>query len=411
MRAAVFRTMLLALVRDPAAFAMSFVLPAAVFLIFAVIFSGASGGNLQVRVALLDLEGSDASERFMAGIESNGQLTRVALDEPGLEAVRRAVRTGIADVGVVVRGGERTLQSGSPDGQPPLLLVTDPTREISVAVVEGIVQETYFARLPHIVAGGVTRSVTNALAPLEPGQAAALEAGLTAMATADASAVAAGERIRLPFERLVARESAIGDPGVPTSISYYAGAVAAMFLLFSAMNGALSLLQEKESGLLDRLATGPAGTWPIIDGKFLFLWAQGIVQVAMIYAVAWLGFGLDVPARFALWLAVTVATAAAGAGLMLGFVALCRTFQQAQTLGSILILVASAVGGSMIPRFLIPPYVQAIGWATPNTWTLEAYGAIFWRNEGWYEVALPIAVLSGAALFGLVVAHLAIRRR
>ena len=95
------------------------------------------------------------------------------------------------------------------------------------------------------------------------------------------------------FDRLVERRSGFGNASVPTSISYYAGAVAIMFLLFSAMNGGLSLLQEKQNGLLARVSTGPARARPVIDGKFAFLVLQGMAQAAVIFVVAWLGFGLD----------------------------------------------------------------------------------------------------------------------
>ena len=225
-----------------------------------------------------------------------------------------------------------------------------------------------------------------------------------------ASGDAGAGEIKLPFDGLVERRSGIGEPGVPTSISYYAGAVAIMFLLYSALTGGLSLLQERESGLLDRISTGPAGARPIIDGKFLYLVLQGTMQVGIIFLVAWLGFGLNLPGHLPPWFAVTLAAAVSASGLMLGFVALCRTMQQANTLGTILVLVISAIGGSMLPRFLMPSYIQTLGWATPNTWALEAYAAIFWRNESWSAIGLPIAVLTASGLAGLLVAHLALAK-
>ena len=54
MRAAYFRVMALDLWRDKGALAMAFLLPGVVFVIFALIFSAAAGGDLSVRLALLD---------------------------------------------------------------------------------------------------------------------------------------------------------------------------------------------------------------------------------------------------------------------------------------------------------------------------------------------------------------------
>ena len=59
----------------------------------------------------------------------------------------------------------------------------------------------------------------------------------------------------------------------------------------------------------------------------------------------------------------------------------CRTRRQAQTIANTVILVLSALGGSMVPRFFMPEALQDLGWLTPNTWALEAYSGIFWRGE------------------------------
>ena len=61
--------------------------------------------------------------------------------------------------------------------------------------------------------------------------------------------------------------------------------------------------------------------------------------------------------------------------------------------GHILVLVMSAVGGSMVPRFLMPPELQGLGWFTPNTWVLEAYSAVFWQQPGTAVFGLPLYLL------------------
>jgi ABC-2 type transport system permease protein len=176
-------------------------------------------------------------------------------------------------------------------------------------------------------------------------------------------------------------------------------------LLFAALEGAATYLEERESGLLDRLATSPGGAGAIMDGKFLFLVARGFVQVTVIYAVAWAAFDIDVIQHAAPWFAATVAAATSAAGLSLGFVAVCRTKEQARTIGQMLVLVLSAVGGSMVPRYLMPPEFRMLGWITPNTWALEAYGGIFQRGDAWQQLATPVGVLTAAGLAGLLVAR------
>ena len=88
----------------------------------------------------------------------------------------------------------------------------------------------------------------------------------------------------------------------------------------------------------------------------------------------------------------------------------CRTRRQAQTLANVAILVVSALGGSMVPRFFMPELLQDIGWLTPNTWALEAYTAIFWRDETATALLVPWAMLAATAAVGLLLARRAARR-
>jgi ABC-2 type transport system permease protein len=74
------------------------------------------------------------------------------------------------------------------------------------------------------------------------------------------------------------------------------------------------------------------------------------------------------------------------------------------------ILIVSAIGGSMVPRFFMPPWMRDLGWLTPNTWALEAWTAVFWRNAPIGEIAVPIALLALTGAAGLTAARTAARR-
>jgi ABC-2 type transport system permease protein len=149
---------------------------------------------------------------------------------------------------------------------------------------------------------------------------------------------------------------------------------------------------------------------PVITGKLLFLVAQAAVQAALIFATAQIVYGIGVSAHFGLWLVTTAATALASAGLALGMVALCRTREQAQMLSTFAILILAAVGGSMVPRFLMPAWLQAAGWWTPHAWVIDAYQGLLWRDEGaggLYKAWMVLALIGAA---GFVIAQAAARR-
>ncbi|HQS48514.1 MAG TPA: ABC transporter permease, partial [Xanthobacteraceae bacterium] len=145
-------------------------------------------------------------------------------------------------------------------------------------------------------------------------------------------------------------------------------------------------------------------------GKFAFITLQGVVQVALLFAVAGLVYGVAVLPHFGTWLATTVAAAAATASLALALASAARTRQQAQTLSTFAVLMLSAIGGSMVPRFLMPAWLQNVGWITPNAWVIEAYQASLWRGAAFGELAPALFVLICYAGVGLLASMVLARR-
>ena len=128
---------------------------------------------------------------------------------------------------------------------------------------------------------------------------------------------------------------------------------------------------------------------------------QGLVQTCLIFGVAWLVYGVDVPGNIGPWAMITASSAVLAAGLGLLLVTACQTRAQAQVLPTVVILIMSAIGGSMVPRFFMPQWLQQLGWITPNTWVLEAYSGVFWRSEPALQL-MPICF----SLFGIGIAAL-----
>lgn len=394
MTGAVFRAMALAFGRDRGALAMSCALPVAFFLVFAAIFTGAAGTHLRLKVALCDEVRSEDSGRLLRALRRDPAI--VARDLATCDEARARVRRGEADVGLAVRAGAEPLGSLGGFGRPPLLLLTDPSKAVAAEMLRGLVQRAYFRALPDVAMGGVAGLLESEFLTLSDEQRRALAEGLAGLKRDALSAEEAGRGPEAGLEELFEAEAAAGTAG-SGHVSYYAGAVAMLFLFFSTVHGALSLLDERAAGLVDRVLAGPGGLRPVVLGKLLFLAAQGFGQVTIIFVVAWLAYGVDLPGRLAGYVLVTASAAAASAALALLVVSACRTKRQAQTVANVAILIMSAVGGSMVPRFFMPPALQDAGWLTPTTWAVEAYAALFWRGEPLSAIALPVALLAAAS--------------
>jgi ABC-2 type transport system permease protein len=406
MSGAVFRAMLLGLVRDRAALAMSFLLPAAFFLIFAAIFAGATGEQLRLEVAVADEVDDDTSRRLVKAIAADPALLIVGDGALDAERVRDWVRRGTADVGLVIRADAERLDSLGGFGPAPLVIISDPVRGVAVPMLKGQIQKAYFTALPDIALAGVMGLVEDQFIELDEEQRADLTDGLAELG----EDVQGGEVSAWGFEDLFEDVSVAGESAARNHVAYYAGAVAILFLLFSSVHGAITLIDERDSGVLDRILAGPGRVAVLVNGKYAFLVLQGFVQVGVIFVIAWLFYGVNLPGHLAPWAVTTLLAAAMAASVAMAVASACRTKRQAQTLANVAILVLSALGGSMVPRFFMPELLQDLGWVTPNTWALEAYTAVFWRDEPVSALLLPWGMLAVAAAVGLWLAHRAARR-
>lgn len=399
MIAVVARVMWLSLWRDRGALVLAFLLPPLLFVVFAEVFSGAGDADLEMRVAVLDSAGTPFTAQMRSAIEALDGFVPVAHQlstEPAdLAGLHTLVRRGQADAAVWLRAEP----DGDLDAEAPVVVVGDASRVLAAAIVTGRVQMLLDTEFPGLSVERAAALIDALVGPYTEDQREALDLAISELA-ADALAQNIDDEA-LPGG-LVAQEllgdGQVMDPGV----SYYAGAVAIMFLLFAAMQGAISLIDERNSGIVDRLVAGPGGYTVVVIGKGLFLTLQGLFQVGLIFAAAWALFGLPWFDYFGLWLVTALLAAAAAAWMGLLLASWCRTRQQAQTASAFLVLILSAVGGSMMPRFLMPGWLRELGWFTPNAWAIESWHGIFWRDETSADLLLGWAVLLTVGLVAML---------
>jgi ABC-2 type transport system permease protein len=394
---AVMRVMALYLIRDRGALAMAFILPPIIFLIFAAIFSGATGDELRLKVAFGMAQPTELSNRLETALRAEPSLRFLpARFDDQLEIVKQ-VESGRADVGMFVRGDLKGTDSA------PLVVLVDPARLMTGAILSGQAQRIVAQKLTDLGLSRTAPAIESLVGGFTPEQSARLAAAIKELATKTDDSESKSSLVETKL---------IGAHGAGNAtVTYYAGAVAILFLMFSAMQSAATLIEDRNSGIVDRIAVGRNGTDIVVFGKFLFVTVQGIFQVGLIYLVASLVYGLNIVDHLPLWLITTLAASMTASGLGFATAAICTSKQQAQTISTFVVLVISAIGGSMVPRFMMPPWLQSVGWYTPTAWAIEAYHGVLWRGEGLLTVWMPILCLMVLGLVGLVTAIIASRMR
>ena len=400
--------------RDRVGQAMTFVLPIIFFSIFATVFGGRDQAMTpRIRIAVVDEDASDVSARLIAalGKESalhmrpTGDAAKPTVDRRAAESL---VRSGDVPAAVVIpRGfGAAFAQSGF-GGGVAMTVLADPSDPIASNMVGGLLQKVVMTAAPDLLMQGGLRQFESHAGALTAEQRAAVDAWLPRLRSGD-NAGAGGAVMGITVNVVDVMRSSSQHGSL---ISFYAAGIGVMFLLFSMVGAAGTvLLEEAESGTLERLLCTNLGLSGILAGKWAFLVIIGVAQLTVMFLWGAAVFGLPLFSHLPGFIIMTVTTAAAAAALAIVLASVARSRAQLSGFSTILILTMSALGGSMFPRFLMSETMQKFGLLTFNAWALDGYLKVFWRDAPVLELWPQVAVLLTLASAFLVTARLLGRR-
>ncbi|MBA4422329.1 MAG: ABC transporter permease [Syntrophus sp. (in: bacteria)] len=172
-----------------------------------------------------------------------------------------------------------------------------------------------------------------------------------------------------------------------------------------------TFISERGQGTLMRLKSMNVSQFSLILGKMVPYLLINAIQVVIMIAIGvhvvplFGGTALTLGVSLAglILIAATVSFNAISLALLIASVA--RTTEQATTIGGVLNIIFGALGGIMVPKFVMPGFMQDLANLSPMSWGLEGFLDIFLRSGGVSDV-LPESLalfIFGAIMLTLTV--------
>jgi len=422
MISSIVRTAIVSLRRDSGALALSFILPVVFFSIFAVIFGGRRDSTPKIKVIVVDEDQSRASERLLQGLKQEGSLVVKTRPEPvkGAEqpeytatTAETAVKEGAAPVAVIVpRGfGENPIAFGPADAsRPTIQLLEDSSDMVAPQMIAGLLQKVAMTSMPDLMAEQGSKYFDQFAGGLTQEQRKRLNDGIRYLRERQESGAGAADSGSGGGIVAVKARAVVGENKNNPMVSFYAAAIGVMFLLFTASGAAGALLDEAESGTLDRVLSSRVTMTSLMLGKLTYNSLLAFSQLVVMFLWGWAVFKLDFWSHIPGFIVMGVCTAVAVAAFGLLLASICHTRAQLGALSTLIILVMSSIGGSMFPRFLMPESMQKAGLFTINAWAIDGFTKVFWRDEPISHLWPQVLVLLCIAISLFAIARQVARR-
>jgi ABC-2 type transport system permease protein len=410
MIASVVRAGWLNLRRDRSALMLSFIVPVVFFSIFAGIFGAQKSKTPKTTVLIADLDRSDTSRRLIEALRRESALDVVLTPKKSttpfdVKSAEATVREGDAPVALVIPKGFDTTQIrfDAPNTGPAFRLLADSADPIADQVVGGLLQKTMMMSMPEMMMNAGVSEVDRWSGGLTPQQKATINQNMKGYRTFSARTPANATR----SESIIRVETTdiIGQNKANVIAALYAAGIGVMFLLFTASNAGGALLEENESGTLDRILTTRLTLTQLLLGKLAYLWTLGFIQMCVMFLWGALVFRLQLFQHIGGFLIMALSTSLATSAFGLLLASICRTRAQLGAMSTLVVLSLSAIGGSMFPRFLMPAGLQKAGLVLFNSWAIDGFTNVFWRELPLTSIALPAAVLVGWGIVFFVAAR------
>lgn len=362
---------------------LTFLLPIILISLFAFAYGGIGsyiGRNEPFQLLVTDNDGSEYSKEFVAGLDSLKELEITILDYD--QSKRLVIEGKFAGAFVIHQGFQDSLLSGR---DIPAELLFDRDQELEIGMVQSYLMNSLIAAVTSVELKTYNEALVLSQHTDPVGEP-----------MLDLQGVKPGNHT----ESFLKMTSVVGErDDINLGLIQAVAGTAILMLLFSVAGIGTSLLEEKENGTIKRLLYSPLKKHTILFSKMLFAFFIATLQLSVMFLFSGLALNLDITVNPWALVLMILSTAFAVSSMGIFLAAIAKSRQQAQTLSTLIILVMSAIGGSMIPLFIMPDIMGKIAVISVNYWGIQGFYDIFWRTLPLSDILQEIIVLISIGLF------------
>ncbi|MCU0363352.1 MAG: ABC transporter permease [Bacteroidales bacterium] len=377
--------------KDRKAVILAFLLPIILIILFAMAYGSlgnTDGRSEPVKLLVSDLDKTGISSTIVNRLDSLAEIKTVPADSA--KARELVVRGKYACAMLIHKGFGDSLRTGS---LVPVVLIYDRSREIEIGIVYQGLSGIMASSAGNIV---IEENLRKYILERFPFIGSSMGESIL------------GDAMKIGTEKpFIAMKSVVAEKNdVRLGLVQAVAGTAILMLLFSVAGIGTSILEEKENGTINRLLYSPLKGSTILYSKMLFAFFISIVQLSVMFIFAWLSMGLDLGVNLPGLALMIISTSIAVSSLGIFLAAIAKTRQQAQNLSTITILVMSALGGSMIPLFIMPAILQKMAVLSINYWAIQGFYDLFWRQLPLAQIMPEMLVL---VISGLLISLVSVR--
>jgi ABC-type Na+ efflux pump permease subunit len=357
---------------------LTFLLPVILISLFAFAYGGIGvfdGRSEPVNLLVADLDQTRSSKEIVYKIDSLEDMRIIFSD--AIKSKELVIKGEYACALIIYKGFQDSLEAGN---ATPIELVYDRSREMEIGILQQNLISTLMSSTGEII---VKKSIEKYLQDQFPAiDKSTSDNILKTVIKKD------NNKLAIKWTSIVGMKN-----DTKLGLIQAVAGTAILMLLFSVAGVGTSILEEKENGTINRLLYSPLKGSTILYGKMLFAFFISILQLTAMFLFAWLMFNMDLSVNIPALILMIIATAFAVSSLGIFLAAIAKTRQQAQNLSTIIILIMSAIGGSMIPLFIMPSILQKIALLSVNYWGIQGFYDVFWRTLPLESILPKILIL------------------